>query len=141
MVWATKTAYHIKQLQSANTKTIWKTFCHHNTHHLPILPLEGQTDFKAKYVSLRNTLFPAVNNLPHQHLPPNFLNSKLNMYQKTHPITTLEVSLAITHLKYDTSVGRDGITYTILRHLHKSTPRTLLLLFDACLVYSVHPTE
>jgi len=51
------------------------------------------------------------------------------------------VSLAITHLKYGISVGHDGITYTILRHLHESTPRTLPLLFDACLVHSVHPPE
>jgi len=80
MVRAAKTVYRIKQLQSVNTKTIWKTICHHNTHHLPIPPLEGQTDFKAKCALLRNAFFPVVNNLPHQHLPPNFLTSKLDMY-------------------------------------------------------------
>jgi hypothetical protein len=98
MVRAAKTAYRIKQLQSTNTKTIWKTLRHHNTHHRPIPPLEGQTDFKAKCASLRNALFPAVNNLPRQQLPPNFLSSKFDLSQQTHPITTREVSLAITHL-------------------------------------------
>jgi ribonuclease HI len=141
MVRAAKTAYRIKQLQSADTKNIWKTIRHHNTHQRPIPPLEGQTDFKGKCASLRNALFPAVNNLPRQPLPPLFLTSKFDMYQQTRPVTTREVSLAITQLKYGTSVGPDGISYTTLRHLHESAPRILPLLFDACLTHAVHPPE
>jgi len=141
MVRAAKTAYRIKQLQSANYKNTWKTIRHHNTHHRPIPPLEGQTDFKAKCASLRNALFPAVNNLPRQPLPPNFLTSKLDMYQQTYPVTSREVSLAITHLKYGTSVGPAGISYTMLRYLHGSAPGILPLLFEACLVHTVHPPE
>jgi len=141
MVRAAKAAYRIKQLQSANTKSIWKTIRHHNTHQRPIPPLEGQTDFKDKCTLLRNALFPAVNNLSRQPLPPNFLTSKLEMYQQTRPITTHEVSLAITQLKYGTSVGPDGISYTMLRQLHECAPRILPLLFDACLTHTVHPPE
>jgi len=141
MVRAAKTAYCIKQLQSRDTKNIWKTIHHHNTHHRPIAPLEGQSDFKGKCASLRNALFPAVNNLSGQPLPPNFLTSKIDMYQQIRPVTSREVFLAITHLKYGTSVGHDGISYTMLRHLHESAPRILPLLFDACLMHTVHPPE
>ena len=98
-------------------------------------------DFKAKCASLQNALFPAVNNLPHQPLPHNFLTSKLNMYQQTYPVTNGKVSLTITHLKYGTSVGYDGISYTTLHHLHESAPEILPLLFEACLVHTVHPPE
>jgi len=141
MVRTAKTAYRIRQLQSANTKNIWKTIRHHNTHQRPLPPLEGQTTFKDKCTSLRNALFPAVNNLPRPPLPSNFLTSKLDMYQQTRPVTTREVSQAIIQLKYGTSVGPGGISYTTLRHLHESAPRILPLLFDACLTHSVHPPE
>jgi len=80
MVRAAKTAYRIKQLQSMNTKTIWNTIRHHNTHHRSIPPLKGETVFWAKCASLRNALFPAVNNIPQQHLWDNFLTSKLDLY-------------------------------------------------------------
>jgi hypothetical protein len=133
MVWTAKAAYRIKQLQSTTTKSVWKTLRHHNTHHRPIPPLEGQIDFQAKCDVLRNALFPAVNNLPRQKLPDNFLSSKLDMYQQSHPVTAREVQHAISHLKYGTSVGPDGISYTTLRHFHETTPRTLPLLFNACL--------
>jgi len=141
MVRAAKTAYRIKQLQSRDTKNIWKTIRHHNTHHRPIPPLEGQSDFKGKCASLWNVLFPAVDNLSCQPLPPNFLTSKIDMYQQIRPFTSREVFLAITHLKYGTSVGPDGISYTMLQHLHESAPRILPLLFDACLMHTVHPPE
>ena len=141
MVRAAKTAYRIKQLQSRDTKNIWKTIRHHNTHHHPIPPLEGQSNFKGKCASLRNALFPAVNNLSRQPLPPNFLTSKIDMYQQIRPVTSREVFLAITHLKYGTSVGPDGISYAMLRHLHESAPGILPLLFDACLRHTVHPPE
>jgi len=141
MVRTAKTAYRIKQLQSTTTKSIWKTLHHHNTHHRPIPPLEGQSGFQAKCNILRNALFPAVNSAPRQPLPDNFLSSKLDMYQQNHPVTIREVQVAITHLKYGTSAGPDGISYTTLRHLHESTPQTLALLFNACLTYAVHPPE
>jgi hypothetical protein len=141
MVRTAKAAYRIKQLQSTTTKSVWKTLRHHNTHHRPIPPLEGQTDFQAKCDVLRNALFPAVNNLPRQKLSDNFLSSKLDMYQQSHPVTAREVQHAISHLKYGTSVGPDGISYTTLRHCHETTPRTLPLRFNACLTYAVHPPE
>ena len=141
MVCTAKAAYRIKQLQSTTTKSIWKTLHHHNTHHRPIPPLEGQTRFQAKCDVLRNALFPAVNSTPRQPLPNNFLSSKLDLYQQNHPITIHEVQLAITHLKYGTSAGPDGISYTTLCHLHEATPQTLTLLFNTCLTYTVHPPE
>ena len=141
MVREAKNAYRIKQLQSTNTKAIWKTIRHHNTHHRPIPPLEGHTAFQDKCASLRNALFPAVNNIPRHHLPDNFLTSKLDLYRQCQPVTIHEVSLAITHLIYGTSVGPDGISYTTLRHLHETMPRILPLLFDACLTHTVHPPE
>jgi hypothetical protein len=141
MVQTVKAAYRIKQLQSTTTKSVWKTLHHHNTHHRPIPPLEGQTDFQAKCDVLRSALFPAVNNLPRQKLPDNFLSSKLDMYQQNRQVTAREVQHAITRLKYGTSVGSDGISYTTLCQLHEATPRTLPLLFNAYLVYTIHPPE
>jgi len=141
MVRNAMTAYRVKQLQGTTTRTVWKTLRHHNTHHRPIPPLNGQTDFNGKCTELRNALFPAVNNSPQKALPANFLTSKLDMQQQHHRITTHEVHLAISHLKYGTSVGPDGISYTTLRHLHEATPRTLPTLFNACLDHAVHPPE
>ena len=63
------------------------------------------------------------------------------MEHHTHSITTHKIQLAITHLKYGTSVGPDGISYTILCHVHEAVPRLLPLLFDTCLRYAVHPPE
>jgi len=141
MVRTAKAAYRIKQLQSTTTKSIWKTLHHHNTHHRRIPPLEGQTSFQAKCDVLRNALFPAIKSAPRQPLPNNFLSSKLNMYHQNNPVTTQEVQRAITNLKYGTSPGPDGISYTTLRHLHEATPQTLTLLFNACLTFTVHPPE
>jgi len=141
MVCTAKAAYRIKQLQSTTTKSIWKTLHHHNTHHRPIPPLEGQTGFQAKCDVLRNALFPAINSSPRQPLPNNFLSSKLDMYHQNNPITTQEVQRAITNLKYGTSPGPDGISYMTLHHLHEATPQTLTLLFNACLTFTVHPPE
>jgi len=63
------------------------------------------------------------------------------MQQHTGAITTHEVQLAVSHLRYGTSVDPDGISYTTIRHVHEATPRLLPLLFDACLRYAVHPPE
>jgi len=57
----TKPAYRIHQLEATFTWTVWKTIQHHNTHHKPILPLQGRSDFKGKCEVLRNSLFPTVN--------------------------------------------------------------------------------
>jgi len=35
----------------------------------------------------------------------------------------------------------DGISYTILCHVHKAVPGLLPLLFDACFRHAVHPPE
>jgi len=45
MVRNAKTAYRIHQLETTSTRTVWKTLKHHNTHHKPIPPLDGQPDF------------------------------------------------------------------------------------------------
>lgn len=63
------------------------------------------------------------------------------MEQHTRTVTVEEVKLAVSHLKYGTSVGPEGISYTTLRHLHEATPKLLPLHFDACLKYAVHPPE
>ena len=56
-----KAAYCIHQLQTTSTKTVWKMIQYHNTHHKPIAPLEGRSDFMGKCEVLRNALFPTVN--------------------------------------------------------------------------------
>jgi len=61
MVRNAKTAYRVQQLESSSTGTVWKTIEHHNTHHKPIPPLEGKTDFQGKCDVLRAALFPSVN--------------------------------------------------------------------------------
>jgi len=63
------------------------------------------------------------------------------MQQHTGAVTTHEVQLAVSHLRYGTLVDPDGISYTTIRHVHEATPRLLPLLFDACLRYAVHPPE
>ena len=141
MVRQAKTVYRIKQLQSTSTKTVWRTIRHHNAHQKSIPPLEDHTDFKGKCKSLRDALFPAVNDQPRLPLPKSFLTSKRDMQQHTRAVTIHKVQLAISHLKYGTSVGPDGISYTTLCHVHEAAPRLLALLFDACLRYAVHPPE
>ena len=141
MVRQAKATYRIKQLQSTSTTTVWRTIRNRNAHQKSIPPLAGHTDFKGKYKSLRDALFPAVNNQPWLPLPDGFLTSKQDMQQHTRVVTTHEVQLAISHLKYGTSVGPDGISYTTLRHVHEAAPRLLPHLFDACLRYAVHPPE
>jgi ribonuclease HI len=141
MVRRAKTTYRIKQLMSTSTTTVWRTIRHHNAHQKSIPPLEGHTDFNGKCKSLRDALFPAVNNRPRLPLPDNFLTSKRDMQQHTRTVTLHEVQLAISHLKYGTAVGPDGISYTTLRHTHEAAPKLLPLLFDACLRYAVHPPE
>jgi ribonuclease HI len=103
--------------------------------------LEGHTEFKDKCAALRAALFPATNHRPHPPLPADFLTSKKDLRHHTRKVTTLEVQLAVNHLRYGTSVGPDGISYTTLRHVHEATPTLLPLLFDACLKYTVHPPE
>jgi len=61
LVRSAKAADHIHQLETTSTKTVWKTVKYHNTHHKPIPPLAGRSDFKGKCKVLRNALFPTVN--------------------------------------------------------------------------------
>src|SRR3978361_87112 len=81
MVRKAKKAYRIKQLPSTSTTTVWRTIRRHNTHQKSIPPLEGHTDFKGKCKSLRDTLFPAVNDQPRPPLPKHSLTSKGDMHQ------------------------------------------------------------
>jgi len=87
MVRNAKTAYRIQQLQIASFKTIWKTIYHHNTHHKPIPPLNGQTTFMGKCDALRNALFPPVNATPRTRLPPGLLTSTKDIRHYTKPVT------------------------------------------------------
>ena len=48
MVRNARTAYRIYQLETVSTQTVWKTLKHHNTHHKPIPPLDGRSDFQGK---------------------------------------------------------------------------------------------
>jgi len=45
MVRNAKSAYRIHQLETVSTQTVWKTLKHHITHHKPIPPLDGRSDF------------------------------------------------------------------------------------------------
>jgi len=58
MVRNAKTAYRIHQLETVSTRTVWKTLKHHNTHHKPVLTLDGRSDFHGKCDVLRKALFP-----------------------------------------------------------------------------------
>jgi len=141
MVRNAKTAYQIQQLQAASSKNIWKTIYHHNTHHKPIPPLNGQTTFKDKCDVLRNALFPSVNTNPRTRLPPDLLTSTKDIRHHTRPVTLQETHLAITHLKYGTSVGPDDISYSTLRHFNAAAPHLLPQLFTAYLTWGIHPPE
>jgi len=141
MVRNAKTAYRIHQLEATSTRTVWKMIQHHNTHHKPIPPLDGQSDFKGKCDVLRNTLFPTVNTVLRPSLPPNLLTSSKDLRQQTRQVTRAEIHLAIIHLKYGTSVGPDKITYDTLRRFNEAVPQLLPHLFTACLAYAVHPPE
>jgi len=141
MVRSAKTAYRIHQLEATSTRTVWKTIQHHNTHHKPIPPLQGRSDFKGKCAVLRNTLIPTVNMEQRMPLPANLLTSKKDIRHHTRPVTASETHLAITRLKYGTSVGPDDITYTTLRRFHEAAPHLLPHLFTACLRYAAHPPE
>jgi len=97
MVQNAKTAYCIRQLETTTTRTVWKTVKHHNTHHKPLPPLEGKSDFQGKCDVLRKALFP--NTTQRTPLSPNLLTSKKDLRHFTSKITAFEVELAITHLK------------------------------------------
>jgi ribonuclease HI len=139
MVRNAKTAYRIHQLEATSTRTVWKTIKHHNTHHKPIPPLDGRSDFQGKCDVLRKALFPDTQ----QRIPlsPNLLPSKKDLRHYTSGVTAYEIKLAIAHLKYGTSVGPDNISYGTLRRFNEATPQHLPYLFTACLRYAAHPPE
>jgi len=141
MVRNAKTAYRIQQLQAASSKTIWKTIYHHNAHHKPIPPRNRQTTFKGKCNALHNGLFPSVNTTPRTRLPPGLLTSTKDIRHHTRPVTLQETHLAITHLKYGTSVGPDDFSYTTLCHFNAAAPHLLPQLFTACLTWGTHSPE
>jgi len=58
MVRNAKTAYRVHQLETVSTRTVWRTLKHQNTHHKPVPPLDGQSDFHGKCDVLRKALFP-----------------------------------------------------------------------------------
>jgi ribonuclease HI len=139
MVRNAKAAYRVHQLESVSTRTVWKTIKYHNTHHKPVPPLDGRTDFQGKCDALRKALFPdTAQRIP---LPPNLLTSKKDLRHYMNNITAYETQLAISHLKYGTSVGPDHITYDTLRRFHEAAPHLLPDLFTACLRYATHPPE
>jgi len=141
MVRNAKTAYRIHQLEAASTRTVWKTIRHHNTHHRPIPPLEGRSDFQGKCDALRTALFPEIDTEDWTPLPPNLLTSRKDLRHHTRDVTANEIQLAISHLKYGTSVGPDSITYDTLRRFNDAAPHLLPHLFTACLRHAAHPPE
>jgi len=141
MVRNAKTAYRVHQLESSSTQTVWKTIRHHNTHHKPIPPLEGRSDFQGKCDVLRTTLFPPIDMEQQTPLLPNLLPSQKDLRHQTRGVTAAETQLAISRLKYGTSVGPDNITYGTLRRFNDAAPCLLPYLFTACLRYAVHPPE
>jgi ribonuclease HI len=139
MVRNAKSAYRIHQLETVSTQTVWKTLKHHNTHHKPIPPLNGRSDFRGKCDVLRKALFPDM--VQQSPLPPNHLTSKKDLRHYISGVTAYETQLAMTQLKYGTSVGPDNITYGTLRRFHEAAPHLLPHLFTACLRYAAHPPE
>jgi len=134
-----KTAYRIHQLETTTTRTVWKTVKHHNTHHKPLPPLDGKSDFQGKCDVLQKALFP--NTTQRTPLPPNLLTSKKDLRHPTGKITASEVELAFTYLKYGASGGQDNISYDTLRRFNQAAPHLLPPLFTACLRYATHPPE
>ena len=139
MVRNAKTAYRIRQLETTNTRKVWKTVKHHNMHHKPLTPLEGKSDFQGKCDVLQKALFP--NTTQRTPLPPNILTSKKDLRHFTSKITAFEVELAITHLKYGASGGPDTISYNTLRCFNQAAPHLLPHFFTACLRYAAYPPE
>jgi len=139
MVRNAKTAYRVHQLKTVSTRTVWRTLKHHNTHHKPVPPLDGQSDFHGKCDVLRKALFPDTTQ--QTPLPPNLLTSENDLRHFESGVTAFETQLAITHLKYGTSVGPDNISYGSLRRFHDVAPHLLPHLFTACLRYAAHPPE
>jgi hypothetical protein len=139
MVRNAKTAYRLHQLEATSTRTVWKTVKHHNRHHKSIPPLEARSDFQGKCNVLRQALFPNVQ----QRVPlsANHLTSKKDLRHYISKVTAYEIQLAVTRLKYGTSVGPDNITYGTLRRFNEAAPYVLPNLFKACLGYAVHPPE
>ena len=90
---------------------------------------------------LRTALFPTVNSEYRTPLPPNLLASKKDLSHRTRGVTDNETQLAISHLKYGTSVGPDNITYSTLRRFNEAAPHLLPHLFTACLRFAAHPPE
>ena len=141
MVHNAKTMYHVHQLQNATTRTIWKTIERHSTHNKPIPLLEEQSYFGDKCKALQNAIFPAVNAAPRTPVPPDLLTHTRDISHNARAVTIHETRLAITHLKYSTSVGPEPISYTTLRHFNEAAPLLLPNLFTACLTWSVHLPE
>jgi hypothetical protein len=112
MVRSAKTAYRIHQPETVSTQKVWKTVRHRNTHHKPIPPLDGRSDFREKCDLLRTALVPDT--IQQTPLPADLLTYKKDLRHYVNGVTAYEIQLAITHLKYDTSVGPDNITYGTL---------------------------
>jgi len=122
-------------------RTVWEMIEYHNTHHKPILPLEGRYDFKGKCEVLCNALFPMVNTKQQTPLPATLLTCKKDLCHYTQEVTVSEIHLAVTLLKYGTSVRSDDTTYSTLRHFNKATPHLLPDLFTACLRHATYSPE
>ena len=126
-----KTAYQIHQLETVSTRTVWKTLKHYNTHHKPVPPLDGRSDFHGKCDVLWQVLLPDTTQ--RTPLPPNLLTSEKDLRHFKSGVTAFETQLAITYLKYGTPVGPKNISYGTLRRFHDVAPHLLPHLFTACL--------
>jgi len=139
MVGNAKSAYRIHQLETVSTRTVWKTLKHHNTHHQPVPPVDGRSDFHGKCDVLWKALFPDTTQ--RTPLPLNLRTSEKDLRHFKSGVTAFEIQFAITYLKYGTSVGPDNISYSTLRQFHDVAPHLLPHLFTASLRYTAHPPE
>jgi len=74
-------------------------------------------------------------------LPVDLLTLKKDIRHYMSGVTAYEIQLAITHLKYGTSVGPDNITYGTLYRFNEAAPHLLPCVFRVCLRYAAHPLE
>jgi len=112
---------------------------HYNTHHKPIPPLDGRSDFQRMCNVLRKVLFP--NTVQRTPLSADLLTSKHDLRHYKCEVTAYKILLAITHQKYGTSAGPDNITNSTLRLFNEAAPHLLPCVFTARLRYAAHPPE
>jgi hypothetical protein len=78
---------------------------------------------------------------PSLQIPPNFVDSKIDLRTELEPVTTREVYNILKRTRVDTAGGLDGFRYTPIIRLHEILPQILPDLFNAMFKYSAHSVE